>query len=212
MNADSKKIFKAYVLAKNIENQQVKENIFHKFFDPSGYEKKRSFQGYLDLWQNFWSSRFSNEKELTQNRERAVKAFEDFLNSRVWANPNMEKYKEPALGYFDDNFGKISLEQLEDDVFEILLYGKTKEGWTPEKGKYRILPKGLKKDYIIKTEKEPTLSSIKGIEPEEYAAMSPEEREEFHKKYYAKSADAKKTKLISVPKAKPPVKYKIIPK
>lgn len=211
MTSDSKKIFKAYILSKNIEKQHVKENIIHKFFDPSGYAKKRTFEGYLDLWQSFWSSKFRNEKELTQNREIAVNTFENFLNSRTWANPNIRQYKEAALGYFNDNLGKISLQNLEDDVFEILLYGKTKEGWTPEKGKYKILPKGAAKSK--ETEPGPESSEpLSGIDPEEYKSMTPEERAEFHKKYYAKTADAKKTKLISVPKAKPPVKYKIIPR
>ena len=133
MHLDSHKIFEAYVLSKNLEQQQLNEGIFDSI---GGYlkqrqeQKQKKFLGkrkeeildmYKKLWLEYWYPRFSDEKEIELNKTKAVSIFREFLEDRDWGE--YEKNVKKALKYFNDHHGSMPYKELEKDAIEVLIYG-----------------------------------------------------------------------------------------
>lgn len=202
VHQDSHKIFEAYVLAKSVEKQQLNEGVLD--FLPgflSGKEnlqerKKRIFNTYKDLWTSYWDPRFENKNDLTGNPEKAVSTFEKFLNSRRWANPEVEKNKEEALKYYTDRFGKELYDDVENTAIKILLYG-SEEAPTGKIKQTRLKPtdaeyrKKVAADTSKALGKEPVYA-YKSIDLSKYSALKGAEKEAFDKKF-AKKEDFDKT-------------------
>jgi len=135
MHQESHKIFEAYVLAKRLEDKQLNEGIM----DFLGglkvrREDKMRYNTYKDMWTRFWYPRFAKKGDIKTNKEKAIDTFDKFLNSRRWADENMEVNKDQALEYVSKNHGSMDFDNLQKGAIETLLYGQTSTS-TPAKTK-----------------------------------------------------------------------------
>jgi|GEM_PF-2768526 len=195
MHQDSHKIFEAYVLAKNVENQQLNEETVNELFGLGDFLKKRGIekQGqekvnlYKDMWLRYWYPRFANKNEIKTNPEKAVDVFQDFLDSKQWADTNIEKNKEQAIEHFKTHHGEDNYQDVEQDVFEILLYGRSSRDPSAK----RVSDEPKKK--LVSTEGPAVKTpAYKGLSKAEYDKLSPEDRA-AHDKRFAKPEDFDKT-------------------
>ena len=60
---------------------------------PKRSEDKKRYETYKDLWTRFWYPRFAKKGDIKTNKEKAVDTFNKFLNSRAWADANMQENK-----------------------------------------------------------------------------------------------------------------------
>lgn len=126
MHQESHKIFEAYVLAKRLEDKQLNEGIMDFLGNLKvRREDKMRYNTYKDMWTRFWYPRFAKKGDIKTNKAKAVDTFEKFLNSRRWADENMESNKDEALEYFTKNHGSIDFDNLQKGAIETLLYGQT---------------------------------------------------------------------------------------
>jgi len=189
MHQDSHKIFEAYVLSKNVENQQLNEETVNELFGLGDFLKKRGIekQGqekvnlYKDMWLRYWYPRFANKNEIKTNPEKAVDVFQDFLDSKQWADTNIEKNKEQAIEHFKTHHGEDNYQDVEQDAFEILLYGRSSRD--PSAKRVSDEPK----TKLVSTEG-PAVK-YKSVSKGEYDKLSPEEKS----KGFEKPADFDKT-------------------
>jgi len=126
MHQDSHKIFEAYILAKNVEQQQLNEGIFdgvRKFAQERGLKKEQDqrLKAYRDLWKRYYFPRFKNPKDVTTDKEKAVSVFTKFLNERDWGD--REKNVQDAIDFFQKNHSDMNFDNLQDDALRVLLYG-----------------------------------------------------------------------------------------
>ena len=139
------------------------------------------------MWLRYWYPRFANKKEIATNKEKAVDVFQDFLDSKRWADPNIEQNKEQAIEYFKTHHGEENYADTEQGAFETLLYGRTSKDPFAKRGSEEP------KTKLVSTEG-PAIKTpaYKGISPEKYKSLSPEEKA-AHDKSFEKPADYEKT-------------------
>lgn len=185
MHLDSHKIFEAYVLAKRLEDKQLNEGVMDFLKGVVGMESedKMRFNTYKDMWTRFWYPRFANKNEIKTNKDKAIDTFEKFLNSRNWADENMQAYKDAALKYFSNNHSKMDYKQVEKGALETLLYGQTSI-YNPIKSATDKSTPETKPEEPAKTETDKVVDQAaaepKTMDPAEYAKLSPEEKAKFN--------------------------------
>lgn len=200
MHQDSHKIFEAYVLSKNVENQQLNEGAkqdktIDEIFGLGELMKKRGIEKqtqekinlYKDMWLRYWYPRFANKKEIETNTEKALDVFQDFLDSKQWADPNIEKNKEQAIEYFKTHHGEKNYKDLENSAFELLLYGRVADD--PSAKRVSDEPKTKLVSIEGPAIKTPAYT---GRSKSEIDAMSPEEKKKYEASF-AKPSDFDKT-------------------
>lgn len=193
MHQESHKIFEAYVLAKRLEDKQLNEGIM----DFLGglkvrREDKMRYNTYKDMWTRFWYPRFAKKGDIKTNKEKAIDTFDKFLNSRRWADENMEVNKDQALEYFSKNHGSMDFDNLQKGAIETLLYGQTSTS-TPAK-----TTEPAKETAPETKTAEPTADAGKVVtepaaepktmDPKDYAKLSPEEKAKIDKDVYARKS------------------------
>lgn len=184
MHLESHKIFEAYVLAKRLEDKQLNEGVMD-FLKGIGVrrEDKMRFNTYKDMWTRFWYPRFAKKSDIKTNKDKAVDTFEKFLNSRNWADENMQANKDEALEYFSKNHSKIDYNDLEKGAIETFLYGQTSIS-TPVKTATSETAPETKPEEPAKTETDKVVDQAaaepKTMDPAEYAKLSPEEKAKFN--------------------------------
>ena len=178
MHLESHKIFEAYVLAKSVERKPLNEGImdFLKGI-PKRREDKKRYELYKDMWTRFWYPRFASKGDIKTNKEKAIDTFNKWLNSRNWADGNMQENKNNALEYFKTNHSAQKYEDVEKGALETFLYGKTTL-YTPPKEK--TPDKAKTSDEGEKVETSVASDTSKTISSAEYAKLSPEEKEKFN--------------------------------
>jgi len=195
MHHDSHKIFEAYVSSKNVENQQLNEETVNELFGLGDFLKKRELGKqseeklnlYRDMWLRYWYPRFANKKEITTNKEKAVDVFQDFLDSKRWADQNIEQNKEQAIEYFKTHHGEQNYSDMERGAFETLLYGRSSTD--PSAKRVSDEPKTK---LVSKEGPAVKMPAYKGISKEELDKMTPEQKAEYEKRF-SKPADYDKT-------------------
>lgn len=185
MHQESHKIFEAYVLAKRLEDKQLNEGIM----DFLGglkvrREDKMRYNTYKDMWTRFWYPRFAKKGDIKTNREKAIDTFDKFLNSRRWADANMETNKDEALEYFSKNHGSMDFDNLQKGAIEMLLYGQTSIS-TPSKTSEpakETAPetKAVEPSADAGKVVDSSAAASKTMDPKDYAKLSPEEKEKLH--------------------------------
>lgn len=196
MHLESHKIYEAYVLAKRLEDKQLNEGVMD-FLKGMGVrrEDKMRYNTYKDMWTRFWYPRFAKKGDIKTNKEKAIDTFEKFLNSRRWADENVEANKDDALEYFSKNHGSINFDNLEKGAIETLLYGQTST-YSPGKKAEEAKPEA--KTPATATAEKPAESEKvedqaaaepKSMDPKEYEKLSPEEKAKFNATHARKSTE-----------------------
>lgn len=189
MHQDSHKIFEAYVLAKRVENQQLNEGIFDIFKDPIKREDEKRLKMYKDLWKRYYYPRFKDPKQITLDKEKAIRVFNNFLSERDWGTREINV--SDAINYFKNNFDtSTSFQDLEDNSLKVLLYGKeAAESTAPEKTSMtKTEPPKTETDKVVASAPEPSSpsASVTTMSKSERDSLPKEVRDEMDKKVYGK--------------------------